>query len=156
VNIRLYSVGTSYRTFVTDVRNILYPAFCTRLIEVKHHILQEEGSPKDLVEQSPSFPPTPSPSAVSDSSKRPEHQEQTQQRHDDDDASESCRSESYSGYTEINLFQYQVYSKILYISSECLVQKDVSHLLNIQHNVSNRGLIAAGKKLHLCLAHCSL
>jgi len=48
------------------------------------------------------------------------------------------------GYTKLNIFNLEVYSTILYIDSDCLVVKNVSHLLQFGEKEENEGsLIAA-------------
>lgn len=64
-----------------------------------------------------------------------------------DDNGSDCSShvESRSekcGYTKLHMFNYEIYNKILYIGSDCLVQKDISHLFRVENELS-RGLIAA-------------
>jgi len=62
---------------------------------------------------------------------------------DDKDSTAASHVSSWDdcGYTKLNIFRQAAYSKILYIDSDCLVQKDVSHLFNIEGGES--GLIAA-------------
>ena len=46
------------------------------------------------------------------------------------------------GYTKLHIFRQNVYGKVLYIDSDCLVQKDISHLFKVEPS-NSRGLIAA-------------
>ena len=96
------------------VRDALYPAFCTRLIEVDPIAIPNVDSPTDGSNSNASHVAS---------------------------WSDTC------GYTKLHIFRQPVYSKILYIDSDCLVQKDISHLFNLhQHETpssSRRGLVAA-------------
>ncbi len=103
-----------------EVRHILCPAFCTRLIKVDPIPIPNQNTSQAAVGSSSDTP--------SDVNLNSSHVESW---------SEKC------GYTKLHIFGQEVYNKILYIDSDCLVQKDVSHLLNLDHESSSRGLIAA-------------
>lgn len=60
----------------------------------------------------------------------------------EDDNQSHQRQWTECGYTKLNIFRQFVYHKILYIDCDCLVQKDVSGLFKLEHEMS-RGLIAA-------------
>lgn len=85
-----------------NVREALYPAFCTRIIQVD-------------------------PIAIPSSKENESHVSSW---------SHLC------GYTKLHMFHQVVYDKLLYIDSDCLVQKDVSHLFQIQ-KCNELGLLAA-------------
>lgn len=47
------------------------------------------------------------------------------------------------GWTKLRLFELTSYDTILYIDADCLVVKDVGHLLDIGVSNTNPGLLAA-------------
>jgi len=103
-----------------SVREALYPAFCTRLVEV------------DPIE-------------IPDSSKNAKNNEGGAGKEAATNANESHVA-SWSdkcSYTKLHIFRQTVYDKVLYIDSDCLVQKDVSHLFKLHHDSPRGRLLAA-------------
>jgi glycogenin glucosyltransferase len=83
-------------------RQALYPAFCTRILQIE-------------------------PIAF------PQHSEPTVSSHFES-----------GGLTKLHIFQLEVYSTLLYIDADCLVVKDVSHLLELgKVHIESEALIAA-------------
>lgn len=84
-----------------DVRSILHPTFCTRLIEVD-------------------------PISISTNSEKDDE--------GDSNMSHVTSWDKNCGYTKLHIFRLEVYSRLLYIDSDCLVVKDIRHLFNLGVN----------------------
>jgi glycogenin glucosyltransferase len=102
-------------------RSALYPAFCTRLLQV------------DPIE----IPSTSSTTGTGTGTGTG-----SEESGSDLNSSHVASWSDKCGYSKLHIFGQHVYNKILYIDSDCLVKKDVSHLLDLE-NASSRGLIAA-------------
>ena len=70
----------------------------------------------------------------------------------DEQAANKSRGSSWRdkcGDTKLHIFHQTVYNKILYIESDCLVQKDVSHLFKSHSDFPRDRLLAAALKIFL-------
>jgi glycogenin glucosyltransferase len=106
-----------------SVRQALYPAFCTRLVEV------------DPIE-------------IPDISKNAKNNEGGAGAGAEEAATNANESHVASwsdkcGYTKLHIFRQTVYDKVLYIDSDCLVVKDLSHLFKLHHDSPRGRLLAA-------------
>jgi len=104
-----------------SVRDTLYPTFCTRLVVTD---------------------PIEIPNTSKNDEGKGAGEKATNESHDSS-WSDNC------GYTKLHIFQQTVYNKILYIDSDCLVQKEVSHLFKSHSDLPRGRLLAAAPEIFL-------
>lgn len=61
---------------------------------------------------------------------------------DDENSTHVASWDGSVGYTKLHIFNLDVYDKLLYIDSDCLVKRDIRHLLKID-SMAKKGLLAA-------------
>jgi glycogenin glucosyltransferase len=98
-----------------QTKDALHPALCTRLIEVDPIPIPKHTNHSSAIT----------------SASAGEEKNGKEDATDDLNASHVASWSDKCGYTKLHIFAQHVYDKILYLDSDCLVQKDVSHLLNI-------------------------
>ena len=110
-------------TVSQEVRDALCPILCTRVIEVE-------------------FIPMPTKKPSDDDKDKNEDEDKNEE---ENTASHVSAWDKNCGLSKLNILTFEQYSTILYIDADCLVVKDVSHLLDIGEEDADdrKGLIAA-------------